>query len=675
MLPAVAMWRARALSILVVLTLAGILYGNAVGNQFTLDDHSYLENNPSIRSCAGVGYLFAHPLEAGQTLRGHLYRPFAALVELVIGCLAGYGPAPFHLANIVLHALNGFLLLCLLGRWLDPRQTWIAVIVFLCHPVQTEVVASAVGITELLAFQLGVAAIFLAVRRDTSWWRDLLAAVCFLLALLSKETSASYLALAVLAAILVGVERRRWLELGLVFSVPMLIYASLRFHVIGSLLRSPLVDFAFLDNPLDEASVANRTVNALVILVRYLGLLAWPVPLSADYSYNAIPLVATHSLMGLAAIVFHLSLIAVSWLARRRLPLVSCSILVFYIAILPASNLLFPGGTIMGERFLYLPVVAFGLVIAWLWQQMTRALPGRRPWQTVIVAALVVAFAARTVLRNRDWSDDYRLFSRVVAVYPNNAKAHYNLAVLDYDRQSLATSLEHAQRAVSIYPRYLDARLLLARLHTHQGRPDLAEEVLTTSLELGIEHESSYLELGNLYIESGRLERAIPLLERGMARIPLSMSIPYNLAMIYMESERYEDAERCLRAALANGDLPGAHYALGTVALVRNDLATARREMQAARKSLELRRQAVTLEAYCMVLAADPAEARQLLLSELGDRDLEADQQLVLAAATARAGDHEGGRRIFDPLYQQIGGQCSSLGFAQLCQELADELQ
>jgi tetratricopeptide (TPR) repeat protein len=658
--------------LLMLLVVAAVLYANAVDNQFTFDDHAYIERNPHIRTLDGIGYLFLQPIETGQTLRGHLYRPFAGLIELVIGTLGGYQPRPFHIANILLYALNGMVLLGLLRRHLDHRLALVAAAVFVFHPIHTEVVASAVGITELLAFQLGISSLWLALHRSPTWWRQLPAGTCFLLAMLSKETAVVYIVVALLAALYLRIERSRWLALAAIYTVPLLIYFALRYHVIGTFFRSPHVEFAFIDNPLCAASVADRFVNAIVILVKYLWLLVWPVKLSADYSFNAVPLVPAISLVAVAAVLVHIVLLAVAWLARRRQPLISLGILIFYTGILPASNLLFCGGAILGERFLYLPSVGLCLVIGALWQMAVTRLDAR--WPTALLLLLVVAGGIRTADRNRDWASDLTLFTRAVAACPENAKAHYNLGLLLHDRGDLAGSLEHAERAVAIYDHYIDARILLARLQLRLGRPERAEPLLHDSLGLGVEHEDLYVELGNIYIDSGRHREAVELLTRGAANIPLSTKIPYNLALIYMDRHDYAAAEPYLRAAIANGDLPDAHYALGHVALARNDCATARHEMQAARRSSQLCAAAIKYEAFCMIQAGDPAGAGQLL-SQLSERQLDPDHRLLLIAILADSGELDHARKQLERMLMTSSGRlCSSSTFPDLCNQLASRL-
>ena len=122
-------------------------------------------------------------------------------------------------------------------------------------------------------------------------------------------------------------------------------------------------EFPFTDNPIVGASFWQGRLTALQVTWRYLVLLAWPARLSNDYSYAQIP-VAQGTLA---------DWIGVLLLAGRRVrPAVatatSSSVQFFaafaFLMFLPASNLLFATGTIMGERLVYLPSAGLTVLLA-----------------------------------------------------------------------------------------------------------------------------------------------------------------------------------------------------------------------------------------------------------------------------------------------------------------------
>ncbi len=105
---------------------------------------------------------------------------------------------------------------------------------------------------------------------------------------------------------------------------------------------------------------------------------------------------------------------------------------VAFVTFLPASNLLFPIGTIMAERFLYLPSLALAVcAVLALYAMGGRA---RLAWLAPVTLCLIVAaFTARTWARNFDWRDDLSLMTAAVETSPNSYKGHLALAAALYD--------------------------------------------------------------------------------------------------------------------------------------------------------------------------------------------------------------------------------------------------
>ncbi|MFP6646839.1 MAG: DUF1736 domain-containing protein [Candidatus Latescibacterota bacterium] len=113
----------------------------------------------------------------------------------------------------------------------------------------------------------------------------LMAAVLVVLAALAKE-SAVVFAAGALAALLL--HDRRPLPL-LCASVSMVLPVALRAALTGHLDPGGI---GFLDNPLAYADVVTRWLNAPTLVVHYLQIVLFPWPLSADYSFDAVPVIA-----------------------------------------------------------------------------------------------------------------------------------------------------------------------------------------------------------------------------------------------------------------------------------------------------------------------------------------------------------------------------------------------
>ena len=563
----------------------------------------------------------------------------------------------FHAANIALYAALALVLHAVLARRVPPAVAWIATVLFVAHPVHTEAVASAVGITELLA------ALFVALAWERFWpaegrrataARDAAGAALVLAALLCKETAI----LLPLLAFLRGGARREQARLLLLLGLAVAAYFALRFRVVGSLLTSAALVFNPLDNPLCSLDPWRRAANGLVLLLRSWLLLLAPWKLSADYSLGALPTLGIGWLA--PALAVHAAVVAVAVRHRHRLPALILGVAVFYLGLLPSANVLFCGATFFAERFLLLPVLGVALPAA-------AGLARLGPRWPVAVAGLAVLLGVRTATRVRDWKDDLTLFQSALAAYPGNAKANYNVAVLLWGAGESNRALPLAEKAVAVHPPFADARVLLARVLRERGDPAPAEAILREGLAARPDHEELWVELGYNLTVQGRVPAAREAYREGLRRAPWSVKLAYNLALVELELGRPADAEPLLRRVVAAGGSPDAYHALGHVLLARGAYAEAAEASERGLGSALRGRAARENAALSRLLLGEPRRALELL-AEAGSTPT---ARLIAAAAFARMGEAARSQRLVAQLGLREPSQCpAERPLADVCREL-----
>lgn len=470
--------RAHVVALVAVGAAVVAAYANSLGGDFVVDARTIILENRWIHAAtpSNVGRLLTHDYWA-PFATGGLYRPATTLSYLLNYAVLGNRARPFgyHATNLALHLACVVLVYAL--AWEVTRRrvaATVAAAVFGLHPVTTEAVTYIVGRADVLA-SLGVLAGLLCyihggASRRTLWFVGL--GVAALVAVLGKETG--IVLLAVMLAYDLSIRRARPLSAGyLVVGCVIGIYLAARWAVAMGGLPPP--DVSPVDNPLVEGSFWTARMTALGVLGRELALLVFPATLTADYSYRQIPLVTfpprdVGDWMPLATVVVVVLAGWVAWRTRSRMPGVAFFVLVYLLAILPASNLVFLIGTIMGERLLYLPLVGFAGVVALL----VDVGASRRPAMVLsAVAMLLLAFGYRTWVRNRDWVDELRLWTSAVRASPDSAKtrkAHAAaLYAADARHAELGRVIAEAERAVAIRPDYLDALTDLGSYHVARG--------------------------------------------------------------------------------------------------------------------------------------------------------------------------------------------------------------
>jgi protein O-mannosyl-transferase len=203
------------------------------------------------------------------------------------------------------------------------------------------------------------------------------------------------------------------------------------------LASSPLGLAAFTDNPLVATDFWTARLTAVKVLGKYLWLLIWPARLSADYSYNQIPLFSWsfnrwQDWQAILALAVYAAAGALALICYRRSRPVFFFISFFFAAMAPTANLFLLIGTIMAERVLYLPSVGFAGCLAWAGWVVYRRLRPRFPAARVVAPAaltvVVLAFGARTFARNSDWFDERSLWTSAAQSSPASYRTHQHLA-------------------------------------------------------------------------------------------------------------------------------------------------------------------------------------------------------------------------------------------------------
>jgi len=445
---------------------AAVPYLGTLGAQFTFDDHGLVVQNPM--ATPGMSPL-AWFLRESTT--GSLYRPLT-MVSYALNALVSPAPWSQHLGNVLLHVLATTVAYDLARVLL--RSTPVAVttaLLFAVHPVHTEAVASIAGRAELLAGLFVMLALSALVRaeRNPSW--RAVSLIAFVLGTLSKESAFVTVPLAALVLAWTGPLSMRRLVRGLVpYVVVGLGCLLLRRVVVGSfgLLEPP----PFIDNPIAQAGVGARLATAVVVLFEYLSVLVAPIRLSADESFNQVPVVVSALDPRLFAAVGTFAVVGAALLGvRHRLPVLGFALLFFLAAMTVTANVLFPIGTIKAERLLYLP--SFGACLAGGW--VLRRWAGRR-WnaRTAVVALGLALLAGRTWMRNADWRDDFTLFTRTAETSPASARAQANAAAMYGQAGRLDLAEQHVRAAYAIAPQFAAAAMGLAQVADARGQRDEA---------------------------------------------------------------------------------------------------------------------------------------------------------------------------------------------------------
>ncbi|MDP4710214.1 MAG: tetratricopeptide repeat protein [Saprospiraceae bacterium] len=582
------------------------LYLNTLGHDYALDDAIVITDNAfttqGVRGIPGIltndtFYGFFQDASKANLVAGGRYRPFSLIWFALEYQL--WGPNPFwgHLINALLYAFSVWLiyrlLLLLFSRSSDrnyaPFVALAASLLFAVHPLHTEVVANIKGRDEILALLGSVAALYFSFsayrQKKYSFATALWVGVVFFMALLSKENAITFMAVVPLAFYFFGgADTGKLVRYALPFWGAGVLFVALRSAILGvSLLEVPM---EMMNNPFVKVqgdvlvpfTFAEKSATIVYTLGKYLQLLFVPHPLTHDYYPRHIgimswgdPLVWISLLAGAAILLFAV------WSLRSRAPW-GFALWYYLITLSVVSNIVFPIGTNMSERLIYMPSLAWGILMATLIYPIAakRTIPS-----LAAIGGVALIFAILTLVRNPAWKDNYALFTTDIRTAPNSAKLRNAvggeiIAVTQSSElpevqknERYREAIGHLQRAIDIYPGFKNAWLLLGNAHSYLKQYDAALGYYDRALRLDAGYRDALNNKGITLINAGRALEAIDFFQQIKQQFPAYPNIDNNIAVAHREAGKYFGEKM--------GDLSNALYYLKTAyQLLPNDYETLR---------------------------------------------------------------------------------------------------
>jgi len=515
----------NAMKVTAGLALAGILlFGASFNDPFHFDD-TLITGDSNVTNPARWSHFF-NPLYLRQLTF------FSFYLNHLVG---GVSPGGYHVVNVALHIANAVLLFFLLGRFFERWIAIAAAAVFLVHPIQSEPVLYIYQRSVLLACFFSLLGLIALVER-----RHWLAVLFFFLAFEGKES-----AIAIPLAVAALYERRLSAVIYSGCALPRLRSADRRYRI--ALLAGAIVlavstlgilvywqEQTVGVGAADQISPLKYLLAETRVIYTYLRLLFFPYPQSLEYEFPASGGVL--HIAGLLAIFG-----AAWWLFRHerwRVP--GFSILAFFILLAPTSSII-PSTDAAFEHRLYLPMLAFSLLAAWL---LSRA--PRRTW---IAVALLLILGVLTIRRGTVWSSEIALWEDTVKRAPGKARVWFNLggAYLNTDLAKARPAFLHA---VELQPDFVEATYDLGVIEQRQQNWSRALAYYERTVEKNPQYWPAWNNMGNTLFAMGQRERAVQYFEKTLSLNRDYWPAQYNIAIVHFMSGRYADAVPRLRTVL-----------------------------------------------------------------------------------------------------------------------------
>ena len=423
---------------LIIFAIGAAMYVNTIGHGYVLDDKAIITQNKfTQQGFAGIADHFTHSYWFGINGKSAgNYRPISGASFSIEHALFGNNPMMGHLLNILLFGLLCVVLL----KWLNEMQVmpdhwlYLGILLFAVHPIHTEVVANIKSRDEIYCFLFFALSAWMFWRGIQSNQKTqlLLSALFYLIALLSKETALALLPIFPLMAYMKNQSMVSAVKLSLTPVAASLIFLGIYFSVTDLLADQ---QYHIFDNSLlQDAGAGELLATKIWILGEYMKLMAVPYPLVYDYSFDTVQLVSFSNIQVILTLIGAMTIIGltlklIKYIKNNKIMVFIFLSLILILPIVPVSNLLFPIGATMAERFLFIPSLGFTLLFTYsLYQLFEKRGISNSMISKGLIAIIAIPMVLSTFARNKAWESDEVLFANDLKHLHRSAKAHHNLA-------------------------------------------------------------------------------------------------------------------------------------------------------------------------------------------------------------------------------------------------------
>ncbi len=535
------------------------LYANTLFHDFTQDDAIVVYDNMyTTQGIAGIPGLLKYDTFFGffkevgkeKLVTGGRYRPFTPIMFAIENQLFGslrkdaagnpikdergntileYPAFIGHFFNIFWYIITGLLMYLVLRRLLRDKGESLAIVVSLCatllfmaHPIHTEAVANIKGRDEIIALLGSLCALYFSLKAfDTGkqiW--GLVGAVLFFMGLMSKENAITFLGIIPLAYwFFTNASFGTMIKQMFPLIAATIVFLVVRTSVIGmdgggtpwELMNNPFLKVT-TSGEYTPYNAAEKLATILYTLGKYVQLMFAPITLTHDYYPYHVKTMSFSDPSVMASLLLYIAMayFAVKGLKTKNVP--AFGIFVFLLSLSIVSNIVFPIGTNMSERFMFMPSVGFCLAVCYYLYDKVKSIT-----TTIgIVAVICTLFAFKTIDRNAVWKDNFTLFttdaetSKQSAKLQNSVGGEYTTkAAAEKDpvkqKEMLNIAITHLKEAVRIHPKYRNAYLIMGNAYNYMKDYDNSVKAYQNCLKIDPAYKDAKTNIGITCREAGKV--------------------------------------------------------------------------------------------------------------------------------------------------------------------------
>jgi tetratricopeptide (TPR) repeat protein len=523
-----------------VFIFGALVYLNTLTHQFTQDDAIVIYDNMyTTKGVSGLNGIFTKDTFFGffkeegkaKLVSGGRYRPLTPAMFAIEYQLVGKNPLLGHLINILLYGFLCFMIYKLLVSMICSKEdnetnryfAMAVALLYATHPLHTEAVANIKGRDEIMSMLGSVFALYYMLKyidlKEAKYM--IYACLALFLGLLSKENTITFLAIVPLTLYYFrDIDFKNALAKSAILLLPAILFLMIRSAILGSdfggtpmeLMNNPYLKF--VNGSYIPFDMGEKMATIIYTLGKYVQLLIFPHPLTHDYYPRYIDIMSFGDVSVIISLLIYVALIWVTISGFRSKNILSYGAAFYLITLSIVSNIVFPIGTNMSERFMFMPSLGFALVLAYLLQKFVWTKFGKNAFMASI-GIIVLLYSVKTISRNFVWESDFKLFQTDVKTSVNSAKvlnaaggSLTDKAFTEKDENKkkamLTEALGYLNRAVQVHPTYKNAYLIMGNAYYYMQDYDNAITAYGNALKIDPDYKDAFTNQAIALREAGK---------------------------------------------------------------------------------------------------------------------------------------------------------------------------
>lgn len=449
--------------IIAIILIGFIVYANSLLNKFVWDDVTLVHQLANWSHQNFFTLLFQDKLN-------QYYRPFSNVAFTLIYYVAGESVFLYHFLQITIHIVNALMVFFLFRKFLNISISFILATIFVVHPINIESVSYISILHEVGAVFFGLVALHITAKQKASMFRISFCAFLLLSSLLFKETGAIFL---ILVPLFHKVIHKRFALWPFVVSGGAgLFYFFLRLingktDLVGNSDYIPIVHATIGERLLTVPKMVGYYLKAFLFPDRLIISQYWVVK-QATFNDFFLPLLVCIFLLLILTILF-----IYFWKSKSSFfwPYILFSVL--FLTSLGMHLQIIPLDMTVADRWFYLPCIGL-LGIIGLGLEAIRSIRRKVYIGFLILLSISIPLLGlRTITRNFDWKDAFRLYTHDIK-YEDNFNINHILAYEYIQRKDFDSAQKYLEKSVQQAPGWWANWVNLGAVYEAKGEIDKA---------------------------------------------------------------------------------------------------------------------------------------------------------------------------------------------------------